>query len=98
MPPDDRLEIMTARGGSARLAALFEKIQRRPISRTQVEAVAQQKDYMKRLRRNGGARDILSGKGIEVLWGGKDRERIEELGLGPVLPDEFVSYRYIDLD
>ncbi|WP_164902829.1 NaeI family type II restriction endonuclease [Rhizobium sp. WSM1325] len=49
-----------AGGGTNRVAALFDKIQRRPISRHQVQAVAQQSDYMRRIRRNGGARDILA--------------------------------------
>lgn len=87
----DRQTIMGAGGGTARLAALFQKIQRQPISRLQVQAVAQQHDYMKRLRRNGGARDILSSLGIALLWGGKDRETISRLGLGELTGDEFIS-------
>ena len=66
-------------------------MQRQPISRLQVQAVAQQHDYMKRLRRNGGARDILSSLGIALLWGGKDRETISRLGLGELTGDEFIS-------
>src|SRR5262249_23665671 len=53
----DRERIMAGRGGKVRVAALFEFLQGRPISRTVVEHVAQQKDAMKRVRRNGGARD-----------------------------------------
>lgn len=87
-----RQEIMRARGGAQRLAALFRSIQQRPISRLLVQSVAQQSDYMKRIRRNGGARDILAAEGIAILWGTADRSTIERLGLGSIGPDEFISY------
>jgi hypothetical protein len=89
----DRAEIMTATGGTNRIAALFEKVQRKPISRQQVSALAQQLDYMKRIRRNGGARDVLAPKGIALLWGQRDRALIDQLGLGPVTADEFISIK-----
>lgn len=82
-----------ASGASKRLAALFEERQGVPISRWQVEQVANQLDYMKRLRRNGGARDILDSKGIALLWGGGDTYVIGQLGLGPIAADEFISYK-----
>jgi hypothetical protein len=96
MPPDQRRAIMDSGGGTARLAALFEAIQKRPISRVIVQAIAQQDDYMKRVRRNGGARDLLAPKGIAVLWGTGDKRLIEKLKLGPVGPDEFISYKPTD--
>ena len=79
-------------GASKRLATLFEQQQEVPISRSVVQQVANQLDYMKRLRRNGGARDILDTKGIALLWGGGDASVIQQLGLGPVGVDEFISY------
>ncbi|NSZ85215.1 NaeI family type II restriction endonuclease [Agrobacterium tumefaciens] len=91
LPPTDREAIMSPASGTVRLARLFETVQKRPISRNQVQAIAQQHDYMKRIRRNGGARDILAPKGIAILWGSKDRDLIEQLNLGAVTPDEFVS-------
>ena len=93
LPLDDRLRIVGAGGGTNRLAALFERIQGAPISRVQVQALAQQHDFMKRIRRNGGARDLLAPKGIAILWGQGDKALIKKLGLGPVAPDEFISYR-----
>lgn len=87
----DRTAIMSAGGGKHRIAALFEKIQRQPISRLQVQALAQQHDYMKRIRRNGGARDLLAPLGIALLWGQGDRALIDSLNLGPVTSDEFIS-------
>ena len=81
-----------ASGASERLATLFEERQGEPVSRWEVQEVAAQLDYMKRLRRNGGARDILDEKGIALLWGGGDSHVISVLGLGPVANDEFISY------
>lgn len=93
LPVDERHAILAAGAGTARIARLFEKVQRTPISRLQVQALAQQHDYMKRIRRNGGARDILAPKGIALLWGQRDRALIEILNLGPVTADEFISMR-----
>lgn len=92
MPLKQRQAIMAHRGGTQRIAELFRAIQKQPISRVHVQAIAQQDDYMKRIRRNGGARDILAPEGIAILWGQADRNLIERLRLGPVGPDEFISY------
>jgi hypothetical protein len=93
MPLNVRENIMSAGSAMHRLAALFKSIQERPISRGIVQAVAQQDDYTKRLRRNGGARDLLAPQGIAILWGQKDRLLIRQLGLGPLENDQFISYR-----
>lgn len=92
-----RLDLMGAGGGSARIAALFELIQRRPISRNQVQALAQQHDYMKRIRRNGGARDILAPKGIALLSGAYDHDLIKKLGLPFVTREEFISLKAMSI-
>jgi len=91
---DDALrhKIMSSGKGTKRLAALFENCLGMSISRVQVAAVAAQDDYMKRLRKNGGARDILARKGIAVLYGAYDRALMHQLGL-KVGYREFVSYR-----
>lgn len=86
-----RQALLRAGSGTARIAALFELVQRRPISRTQVQALARQHDYMKRLRRNGGARDILAPKGIALLSGAYDQVAIARMGLGLVTSEEFIS-------
>lgn len=98
LPLAERKAIMEAGTGKWRLAALFERIQGQPISRSQVEAIGQQDDYMKRLRKNGGARDILGPKQIAILWGSKDRDLIERFGIGPVTSKEFVSFHATDPD
>ncbi|APY14771.1 hypothetical protein GJU94_06170 [Brucella sp. 10RB9214] len=91
LTPEQRQKLVDSGRGTKRLAALFTLVQRRPISRSQVHALAQQHDYMKRMRRNGGARDILAAKGIALLSGAYDQEAIKFLGLGTVTREEFIS-------
>ncbi len=91
LSPLQRQSLLHGTSGTARIAALFELVQRRPISRTQVQALARQHDYMKRLRRNGGARDILAPKGIAILSGAYDQPTITAMGLGLVTSEEFIS-------
>ncbi|WP_336985535.1 NaeI family type II restriction endonuclease [Altererythrobacter aquiaggeris] len=88
---DDRTAIMTG-GGKRRLATLFERFQGVGISRIQIEAVASQDDFMKRLRKNGGARDLLSPKNIAVLYSEIDAPVMRELGIA-FGSREFVSYQ-----
>ncbi len=90
---EDRLTIMVGGGGMTRVAAIFEMFQDRPISRTIVEHVGQQKDALRRVRRGGGARDILAPKGIAILYEGNDRALIAQLGLPALGADEFISHR-----
>jgi hypothetical protein len=98
LDPELRRQITTPLGGTDRLAALFRKVQQRPISRLLVQALAQQDDYMKRIRRNGGARDPLSAEGIAILWGRKDRDLIRLLGLPCCGPEEFISFKAVRLE
>jgi hypothetical protein len=64
----------------------------KPISRTVVLGAARQKDAMKRLRKNGGARDSLARDNIALLSGHFDSKLIEELGLPKCEKDEFISF------
>jgi len=72
---------------------MFTEIQGVPINRTVIEGIAQQKDYMKRLRKNGGARDKLAANGIALLSGSYDSSLIKKLGLASCTKEEFISYR-----
>ncbi len=90
---EDRLAVMSPRGGTERLARLFELYQRRPISRLLVQALAQQDDYMKRLRKNGGARDVLAKQGIALLGGKTHRSLIQKLGLPHTSEKDFISVK-----
>lgn len=90
--------IMRGASGSERISSLFRLAQEIPVHRDIVQAVAQQKDYMKRLRRNGGARDVLAREGIAILSGTFDSALIGALNLGTLTADEFVSYQPVDAD
>lgn len=55
------------RKGNERVRRLFRVVQHQPISRTAIATAAQQVDYMKRVRYNGGARSALQPEGIVIL-------------------------------
>ncbi len=93
----DRHEIMATKGGKNRLAMLFARYQGVPLSRVQIQAIAAQDDYMKRIRRDGGARDILAPMGIAILYSEIDRDLMLRLGI-TFGYREFVSYQPIDDD
>lgn len=82
--------------GASRVDMLFRLAQRRIISRTVVATVAQQEDYMKRVRGNGGSRSRLRPEGI-VIFGHFDSHRgvAEQLRLPVPAPGsgESVSVR-----
>ncbi len=88
----DRQEIMAIKGGSKRLAMLFERYQGIPLSRVQIQAIAAQDDFMKRIRSNQGARDLLRPQGVAILYSEIDRELMHGLGLSFGYR-EFLSYR-----
>lgn len=84
---------MQSVGGTERIRRLFRRVTEMPISRYVVEGVARQKDYMKRLRKNGGARDPLLKEGIAILSGKYNSAAISELGLPFCTEDEFISVK-----
>jgi hypothetical protein len=94
LPPRTVTEILAPRSGQQRVNELFRRAQRLRISRTVIATVAQQDDYMKRVRAGGGARDALRREGI-VIFGdyGSHREAAAALGLPAPGAGEFVSAR-----
>lgn len=64
-PTVDR--IMSLKSGQKRINELFRMALCRIVSRTVIATVAQQDDYMKRIRANGGARTTLLPEGIIIL-------------------------------
>ena len=89
-------EILGLPSGQQRVNELFRRAQGRPISRAVIATVAQQDDYMKRVRAGGGARDQLRREGIVILGGyGSHRETAAALGLPALGPGEFVSARLV---
>ena len=92
LSPEVRRAITSPESGSKRADTLFRLVQGTPISRTTVLGAARQKDAMKRLRKNGGARDSLARDGIALLSGHFDSTLIEALGLPRCGRDEFISF------
>jgi len=82
--------------GQARANELFRRVQRRVIRRAELATVAQQDDFMKRARGNGGARTHLRAEGIVVL-GHADHDPAVAAALGLPVPrkGEFVSARVV---
>lgn len=69
-------EIMAGRSGAERIRRLCRLVQGSIIRRETVATVAQQVDYMKRLRGNGGARSDLRPEGIIILGQYERHQRI----------------------
>lgn len=82
--------------GQARTNELFRSVQRQIIRRAEIATVAQQDDFMKRVRGNGGARTTLQAEGILVL-GHQDNDPLVAAALGLPVPrkGEFVSARVV---
>jgi len=95
VPPDVIERIFAGGSGNQRMVSLFRELQGRPISRDVVEAVAQQQDFMRRIRsdKGRGTRDHLAEEGILLLSGHYDAPLIDELALPHCTGGEFVSYR-----
>lgn len=83
--------------GQGRVNQLFRSAQLKRIGRNAVATVAQQDDFMKRVRANGGARSALAPEGIVIIGGDYDSHRgvAEQLGTEVPLPGEFVSARLV---
>ena len=67
IPGADVDHIMEGRSGAERVRRLFRTVQGKRIGRGVVATVAQQADFMKRIRGNGGARSQLREEGIIIL-------------------------------
>jgi hypothetical protein len=102
MDPRDRERIFGAKArrgtqhGQAKTNELFRTVQRRIIRRAEIATVAQQDDFMKRARGNGGARTALQAEGILVL-GHQDNDPLVAAALGLPVPHkgEFVSAQVV---
>jgi Restriction endonuclease NaeI len=102
LDPGVRDAVFGARGargvqhGQAKANELFRRVQGRVIRRAELATVAQQDDFMKRARGNGGARSHLRSEGILVL-GHQDSDPLVARALGLPLPrkGEFISARVV---
>lgn len=97
LPPETVTQIMSGRSGQARVNDLFRYAQNRRLSRNIVATVAQQDDFMKRVRYNGGARSHLQDEGILILSGDYfiQRRIAESFAVAIPEPGEFVSFRVV---
>ena len=87
-------EIRGIKGGSNRVSAFLRENLGKKIHRTVVQALLyDQLDYMKRIRGNGGARDILGAEGIAVLSGTYDARLARDLGHGSLLGDQILAVK-----
>ncbi|KJY45295.1 restriction endonuclease NaeI [Streptomyces sp. NRRL S-444] len=94
MDPTDREAVFAQKSGQARLNELFRRAQRRRIGRNVVRTVAQQKDYMKRVRGNGGSRSSLRREGIIIMGDYRAHQEIaRQLALPMPQEGDFVSAR-----
>lgn len=94
--PEEKVDLVfnCSEYGTKRIDMLFRLAQKRPISRTVVATVAQQDDFMKRIRGNGGSRSSLKPEGIVILGQySSHREIAETLKLPAPGPGESVSVR-----
>ncbi len=86
--------IMAKSSGQARVNELFRSATGRIIGRGVVATVAQQPDYMKRVRANGGARTALKPEGIIILGQYSSHVAVaRSLGLPVPGPGDSVSVR-----
>ncbi|WP_432245738.1 NaeI family type II restriction endonuclease [Arthrobacter sp. G.S.26] len=95
LPPSAVSKIMAGRSGQARVNELFRWATNTRLSRNIIATVAQQDDYMKRVRYNGGARSALRPEGYLILGGDYFIQRDLAAVLGAVVPEpgELVSVR-----
>jgi hypothetical protein len=97
LPQAEVDRIMTPATGQARINELCRAVTNRRIGRNTIATVAQQDDYMKRVRYNGGARDLLAPEGYIIPGGDYEAHRSVARSLGAVVPapGEIVSLRVV---
>jgi hypothetical protein len=84
-------EIRKIRGGKNRAVAFFSENLRLPVHRVVIQSLLLQHDYMKRLRQNGGARDVLRAQGIALLSGIYDSDLIRQLNVPAIGSEETIA-------
>ena len=90
-------ELRKIKGGAKRAAQFFRENMGRLIHRSVLHALLyDQDDYMKRLRENGGARDLLIKENVELLSGTYDSARMVALGIAPPSAEYWVAVKAKD--
>lgn len=97
LSPEIANEIFSGASGNDRVVALFRAVQKTPVSRDVVDAVARQKDFTRRIRADSGrgARDRLTDEGILLLCGTmkSQKDLIIRFGLRLNNRGDYISYR-----
>ena len=93
LPRSDLQAILAKKSGQQKVNEVFRRATGRRISRAAIETLAMQRDPMKRVRHNGGARTPLSKEGIIIMCGDYvwQRDVVTALGVEAPLDSEFVS-------
>jgi hypothetical protein len=87
---------MALPSGQQRVNEIFRVAQGRRIGGAVIATLAQQKDYMKRVRGNGGARSTLKAEGFIILGQYRNHRRIaRELGVDVPEEGESVAVRVV---
>lgn len=96
LPPATVSAILGQGSGTARLDALFRAALGQRIGRGVIATVAQQADYMKRVRGNGGSRSSLRPEGIIILGPWESHRQIaRDLGCAAPRHGEVVAVKVI---
>jgi len=78
--------------GTPRAAEFFRRNLEKPIHRSILQALLyDQKDYMKRIRGNQGARDVLRQEGIAVFSGTYGNQVLDRLEIPTIENDEVIA-------
>ncbi|MDR2723523.1 MAG: NaeI family type II restriction endonuclease [Cellulomonadaceae bacterium] len=87
--------ILAKTSGQQRINELLRRVTNMRIGRNTIATLAQQADYMKRLRDNGGARGTLRAEGYLIPGGDYDVHKKVARDLGAMVPErgEVVSLR-----
>lgn len=82
------------KGGTKRASEFFRANLEVPVHRKVIQSLLYpQVDYMKRIRDNGGARDVLMPEGIALLSGSYDNAKLLELGRTTIGRDEIIAIK-----
>jgi hypothetical protein len=85
-------ELRRIKGGAKRSAQFFRENSNIRVHRSIVQSLLfDQRDYMKRLRSNGGARDILRLEGVALLSGTFDQITLKSLSHHEARKDEWIA-------
>ncbi|MDO5029439.1 MAG: NaeI family type II restriction endonuclease [Corynebacterium sp.] len=95
-----RAKIFANRSGQARVNEFLRQALGLVINREEIATVAQQRDYMKRVRGNGGARTALAAEGVIILTGAYKRqmEIAQQLAGVYLCTDELIALRVVPVD